>query len=333
MIRLTRRLPLSLPLLSLPLLCGLALSAHAADAPPACSYVPVATLPMHAASKPTVDGTIDGKPAVMQIDTGATQSGLMLPAVEKFGLRMDNTGKYEYGIGGAAVSYAAVVKDFSVGSAHSGKVALRVIGNTSFKPTSDAIIGADFIFQADLEIAMAEKQLRFFRASGCKDTFLAYWDKDAMEIPFGGTVTGTTNPRFMVELNGVKLEALIDTGASLSIVSRKAAERAGVTVGSPGVTPAGRVAGVGAATVESWNAAFDTFTIGEETIKNPAITILDTSPQGDAVNFPDVLLGADFLRAHRVLFAMSQRRLYISYTGGQVFAPPRPAPPSKKEPS
>ena len=33
-----------------------------------------------------------------------------------------------------------------------------------------------------------------------------------------------------------------------------------------------------------------------------------------------MLLGADFLRAHRVLFAMSQNRLYISYLGGDVFS-------------
>jgi predicted aspartyl protease len=314
MILLSRRL-----LSSLPLLCCLALSAHAADAPPACRYVPVATLPMRAASQPTVDGTIDGKPAVMLLDTGATTSELMLPAVEKFGLRMDNTGKYEYGIGGAAVNYAAVVKDFSVGAAHSGKVALRVIGNTAMASEFDAIVGADFILQADLEIAMAQKQLRFFRATGCKDTFLAYWDKDAMEIPFGGTMTETVNPRFIVELNGVKLEAMIDSGASRSVVSRKAAERAGVTVGSAGVTPAGKKAGIGAATVESWSAAFETFTIGSETIKNAAIDILDTPPQGSPYGFADVLLGADFLRAHRVLFAMSQQRLYVSYTGGEVF--------------
>jgi predicted aspartyl protease len=305
-------------LLSVPLLCCLALPAQAADAP-ACSYVPVATLPIRAASQPTVDGTIDGKPAVMLLDTGAITSELMLPAVEKFGLRMDNTGKYEYGIGGATVNYAAVVKDFSVGAAHSGKVALRVIGNTAMASEFDAIVGADFILQADLEIAMAQKQMRFFRATGCKDTFLAYWDKDAMEIPFGGTMTATVNPRFIVELNGVKLEAMIDSGAARSVVSRKAAERAGVTVGSPGVTPAGKMAGIGATSVESWSAAFETFTIGSETIKNAAIDILDTPPQGSPYGFADVLLGADFLRAHRVLFAMSQQRLYVSYTGGEVF--------------
>jgi len=310
---------LSLHSLLLPFLAALALPAFA-DAPPACRYVPIATLPMHAASQPTVDGTIDGKPAVMLLDTGATTSKLMLPAVEKFGLRMDSTGTYDYGIGGATVNYAAVVKDFAVGAAHSGKVALRVIGNTSFKPNFDAIVGADFILQADLEIAMAQKQLRFFRATDCKDTFLAYWDKDAMEIPFGGTATGTDNPRFIIELNGVKLEAMIDSGAARSMVSRKAAERAGVQVGAPGVTPAGKIVGVGADTVESWSAAFATFTIGEETIKNAAIDILDTPPQGSPYGIADVLLGADFLRAHRVLFAMSQRRLYVSYTGGEVFA-------------
>jgi predicted aspartyl protease len=34
---------------------------------------------------------------------------------------------------------------------------------------------------------------------------------------------------------------------------------------------------------------------------------------------PDLLLGADFLKSHRVLLAISQGRLYYSYLGGQVF--------------
>lgn len=39
---------------------------------------------------------------------------------------------------------------------------------------------------------------------------------------------------------------------------------------------------------------------------------------------PDIVLGADFLRAHRVLTAMSQRRFYLSHNGGEVFPPRRP---------
>jgi hypothetical protein len=34
---------------------------------------------------------------------------------------------------------------------------------------------------------------------------------------------------------------------------------------------------------------------------------------------PEMILGADFLQSHRVLFANSQRRLYFSYTGGPIF--------------
>jgi hypothetical protein len=35
------------------------------------------------------------------------------------------------------------------------------------------------------------------------------------------------------------------------------------------------------------------------------------------------VLGVDFLRVHRILFAMSQDRLYMSYLGGDPFPPRR----------
>ena len=45
-----------------------------------------------------------------------------------------------------------------------------------------------------------------------------------------------------------------------------------------------------------------------------------------------MLIGADFLRAHRVLVSHSQRKMYFTYVGGPVFAtPPRP-PQSGSEP-
>ena len=41
-----------------------------------------------------------------------------------------------------------------------------------------------------------------------------------------------------------------------------------------------------------------------------------------------MLLGADFLRSHRVLVANSQRKLYFTYSGGPVFGG---AAPSRSE--
>jgi len=38
-----------------------------------------------------------------------------------------------------------------------------------------------------------------------------------------------------------------------------------------------------------------------------------------------MLLGADFLRAHRVLVSHSQRKMYFTHLGGPVFiVPPQP---------
>lgn len=62
----------------------------------------------------------------------------------------------------------------------------------------------------------------------------------------------------------------------------------------------------------------DSFTIGGETIRNATLSIRD-APPGSSGHSPDLLIGADFLRAHRVLIARSLQRLYVTYLGGQVF--------------
>jgi predicted aspartyl protease len=295
-------------------------AAHAADGP-ACRYVPVATLQLRAAGdawQPTVDGMINGKPAVMLFDTGAHASRLLKDSAEKFGLSLLQARGYSSGIGGTSANYVAEVKDFSVGDAHSGKVRMSVLGNMGRRMPFDAIIGADFALQMDLELSLAEGKIKFYRATGCDDTFLAYWSADAMEIPFGGTDTGHPNPRIIVEVNGTKMEAMIDTGASGTGMTRAAAERAGIRVGDPNVHKLGSSVGVGDKHIDTWQVEAD-FTIGSETIRNANLGILDNAPQGVTVGMPDVLIGADFLRAHRVLISMSQRRVYVSYLGGEVF--------------
>ena len=38
---------------------------------------------------------------------------------------------------------------------------------------------------------------------------------------------------------------------------------------------------------------------------------------------PDLIIGADFFRAHRIFLANSQGKLYFTYSGGPIFAPPQ----------
>ena len=37
---------------------------------------------------------------------------------------------------------------------------------------------------------------------------------------------------------------------------------------------------------------------------------------------PEMLLGTDFFRSHRVLIANAQKKVYVSYIGGPVFRTP-----------
>jgi len=89
---------------------------HAEDAPPKCTYVEVASLPIRYVGEslePAVDGTINGTPATMLIDTGSDQTHMTMNAATRRDLNVFMTGRYVQGIGGLSRLYSARLKDFS----------------------------------------------------------------------------------------------------------------------------------------------------------------------------------------------------------------------------
>ena len=86
------------------------------------------------------------------------------------------------------------------------------------------------------------------------------------------------------------------------------------------------------------------FAIGNETIRDTPIGFADLwkdatyTPTGSHLprrvqGNPPVLLGADFLRAHRVLVAHSQHKVYFTYEGGPVFQTSGPLGPRSASPA
>lgn len=293
------------------LLLSFAASAQQPD-PNRCRYINLATLPL-AYSGPdlsmTTQGRINGKPATLLVDTGAYETLLTRTGAERHGLLLRHSGDIAYGVGGVSRIYNARVDEFAAGPATMGRGSLQVIGDTTAPPSFDGLAGAPFLLQADLEFSLATKELKFFHPSNCKDSFLAYWDDNAVEIPFEPSFSTSPNPEFTVTLNGHKLTAIIDSGSSSSTITLGAAKRAGLKLDASGV---GDISGVGGERVAHWTAMFNTLQIGAETIRNAEIGVIDARHPD-----VDILLGADFLRSHRVLFAMSQKKLYFSYIGGE----------------
>src|SRR5260370_11085201 len=131
-----------------------------------------------------------------------------------------------------------------------------------------------------------------------------------------------------VQINGEPVKALLDSGAALSLLDKADAARLGVTPETPGVTATGSGFGMGKKGFDSWVGPFRSFTIGNETIRDTQIRFSDMSPtysvtgsnlQARVRVWHSMLLGADFLRSHRVLVAHSQRKIYFTYAGGPVF--------------
>lgn len=299
---------------------------HAAGDAGSCRYVPIAKVDVDYSDRTrrvSVTGAINGKPVRMMVDTGAYETRLLRRGADRLDLKLEPTGRYSYGVSGAAVTYRTYVDDFSLGVSHTGKTVVPVL-DLPAETRHEAIVGADYLLQTDMELSLADKYMQFFRASGCADTYLAYWDSNAMEIPFIGKEEGSNKPYVAVELNGVKLTAILDTGAPRTSVTRHAAELAGVRVDAPGVRQIGKSSGIGDKPLDNWLADFKSFRIGAETVNNPRLDIREDPPQGEGR--VDVVLGIDFLRAHHILFAMSQDRLYMSYLGGELFGAKQQAP-------
>lgn len=293
--------------------CALAAAAHAEETDPnTCNYLRGKTTPIRYSGPElsiTIDGRINGAPAELLVNTGM-DTMLTLTGVDRRGLKLYRTGLRARGIGGSVDIYSTDVAEFIAGPAHGTGLKMGVLGKTGPMPSYDGIVGVPFLLQTDLEFNLAEKKLNFFRGFGpaCKTTYLAYWDPAAVVLPFERS--SAPNPRFTVLLNGRKFSAVIDSGAPVSGISRDTAEAIGLDLNGPGVEKLGEASGIGAERVARWAATVDKLEIGNEAITRARLDVFDGNPGADLV------LGADFLRSHRVLFAMSQQKLYFSYVGG-----------------
>jgi predicted aspartyl protease len=146
---------------------------------------------------------------------------------------------------------------------------------------------------------------------------MAYWVKpgDAyseMEIAWATAASPHTSGEAL--LNGKKIRVLFDTGAATSVLSLRAAERAGITPDSPGTVKAGRARGIGSRSVQTWLAPFESFKIGDEEVRNARLRFGDL-----ALVDADMLIGADFFLSHRLYVASGQRKVYFTFNGGPVF--------------
>ena len=282
-----------------------------------CKLIRIAEWPVRfQGNLPVIEGAIDGKKVGILLDTGAYASLVTKDAAERLGLATRITNDFAQGVGGASRILVTRLQELRVGDAVRTNVRVRVAGEQPIRGV-DFILGDDFFKNIDMEFDYSKGVIRLFQAQDCKGAALAYWDPGAFQVP----LQDESKIVLSVRVNGREGRALLASGASTSVVSEYFAAKLGITPQSPGVVPSGCASGIGQDVVHSWVAQFDTVAVGDELIRNPRLRIEDLMSEIANTRHapPDMLLGTDFLRAHRVLVARSQEKVYFSYAGGLVF--------------
>ena len=300
-----------------------------------CKILKLASLPIDFSGlQPSLHAKFNGVDLHLVMDSGATTTTLFPSAVHDAGLEEIHSDLTSVGVGGMVHTFVAFAKDVEIGPSRGTN--LRFLGTSETQiHGADGLLGADYLFRTDLELMLRDKQVVFLQAEGCGGGPISYWDPDAPWIESHDVSGMDLRQQVDVRINGHVFTALLDSGAQRSVLDLNAAAKIGLAPESEGIESAGELSGVGSRKQAVWRARIESFEIGPEAIRNTKIQIADLygAARNDhgrqtKVSGADMILGADFIRAHHLLFARSQHRLYFTYLGGQVFSLEAAAAPS-----
>ena len=296
-------------------ICALLASQAWADG---CQLKDYGTLPVEmTGSRATTIVKINGSDTRFALDTGAFFNFMSRANALSLGLKLQPApfGYHISGIGGSAGVQFTQVKDFGILGTELHNIAF-IVGGTD---TGEGLLGANLLDLVDLEIDLAHGKLTLFGTDHCDKAALAYWVKDGKYNVADIEPSVNRNDRrtfLSVTINGKHVRAALDSGASATVLSRRAAERVGIDLNAPDVRAGSSSLGIGARAVKTWTVHIDSFSVGTETIQHSQMLVIDGS-MGDGET--DMLLGVDFLLAHHMFIANSQRKAYFTYNGGRVF--------------
>jgi predicted aspartyl protease len=302
-------------------LIGVASSAHAD-----CQMIEMTKLPIEVrGNQLIVPGKLRGEPIRLLADTGASRTIFSLAAVKKAGLSVEESGARAMGVGGEHRLLQATFDDLEIGGMKLSSKRLFV--NPEGFSNIAGLLGFDFFGQIDFELNLKAGEMKLFQLRGCDGANLAYWAPEKADMV--DMTSGRSHIELPVLINGTRFSAVLDTGASHTFIGRKVADYFGVA--TSGV---GKAIGTDGRPVDMAAHKFESFTIGEETIKNPTLLFTSGLASGfnhtgtrieDRTSGPDVLLGFDFMRTHRMFVSNAQKKIFFTYEGGSVFPLPQTA--------
>ena len=283
----------------------------------ACSLRRLATVPLEIVGTTIlVPAAVNGIEGRFILDTGAALTAVTPEAVARFGLALDEwTATTMRGVGGIERRRNANPRSLTLGglpllrrNSIARDSTLRVVTLPHAEIGGgrvDGLLGRDFLSAFDLDLDPAHLSLGLYDVRGCDGRFLP-WTDDYVSVP----VETPAGYALMVpvEVDGVPLRALLDSGASRSMVAAPGMARLGLGLDRLDNDPREVVAGMGPRTVTMWRHRFRTLRIGNDTAAAPVLLVAPVM----LTPIADLLLGADWLLGRRVWLSWSTRRIFAT---------------------
>ena len=248
------------------------------------------------------------------LDTGAERTVVTPDAVGHLGLVLDEwTATTMRGVGGVERRRNAIPRSVELGgialrrrslardaTLRVATLPLNAMGNRRI----DGLLGRDFLSAFDLSLDVPHRSLTLYDVRDCSGRFLP-WTDEYLSVPVENPAESALV--VPVTLDGVPLRALLDSGASQTLVAAPGMARLALGLDRLDGDPRHIVNGMGPRAVTMWQHRFRALQFGGETFADPVFLVapIQLNP------ISDMLLGADWL---------SGRRVWISYTTSQLFA-------------
>ena len=256
---------------------------------------------------PIVTLFANGTPVTLLLDTGAETTVLTPTAAGRVGAQRPvvEFQRQLRSLGGSLDTSEVELRSFTVGGVAIPWRRVRVAPvnvPAVFAGPLDGVVGADTLSSFDVDLDLPHYRMILYQRQACPDT------KPAWAEPYTRITAGRSKGDhlfFPVQLDGRMIDAFVDTGAQLTVLSTRVAQALGVSVAALARDRPMTTRGAASEQLSAHLHRFSQLEIGGEILRNPEVIVADVR-----LSDADLVLGIDFLRS---------RRIWLSYASQQIF--------------
>jgi predicted aspartyl protease len=277
--------------------------------PQECKLHRVASFPMtQTGTLITIPVVINGEIKNFMVDTGGYATSISQDTATAMKLEPhDIIFNRIRDAGGKEATKYVYADSFKLGAMEAKKFDLMVdlVKNSKV----DGTLAPDLLRNFDMEFDFAAMTMNLFRPHSC-DGKAVYWTQNYIALPMEITKSG--HARVNVNLDGESMDAILDSGASYSVITFGSARRFfSLRPDSEGVVKVGQLAGGQGSLSDSYRYPFKSLTMGGVAVTNPRLLLAD-APTILADEHVSLILGMSEMRYLHLYFAYHEHKLYIS---------------------